>query len=134
MRASGCRLAAPAGGCLLAGRLEELHSRSGVCEVECPVCGRYAPPCPDTGYDGDDVCTECSKNGFTINAAGEVVNEHVIEVPPGTMIVDVGDGAIVATPNGGELTISFGTITVTPAGEVVTDDDDDGDGESKCPF
>lgn len=23
----------------------------------CPICFRYAPPCPDTGYDDDDPCS-----------------------------------------------------------------------------
>ena len=29
--------------------------------MTCPICGAYAPPCPDTGYDGDEPCSEkCS--------------------------------------------------------------------------
>lgn len=40
--------------------------------MECPVCGRYAPPDPDTGYDGDDICSTCAAEGFTIMADGNI--------------------------------------------------------------
>ena len=26
--------------------------------MTCPICGRWAPPCPETGYDADDPCSE----------------------------------------------------------------------------
>jgi len=28
--------------------------------MECPRCGRYAPPDPETGYDADDTCPTCA--------------------------------------------------------------------------
>lgn len=27
--------------------------------MECPRCGRWAPPDPETGYDADELCPEC---------------------------------------------------------------------------
>ena len=27
--------------------------------MTCPQCGRYGDPCPETGYDGDDLCPDC---------------------------------------------------------------------------
>lgn len=50
--------------------------------MECPACGRYAPPDPDTGYDADDICGECSRDGFTIDAEGHVVKDEPREKFP----------------------------------------------------
>ena len=41
----------------------------------CPACGRYAPPDPETGYDADDICPTCARDGWTIDARGDVVRE-----------------------------------------------------------
>jgi hypothetical protein len=31
----------------------------------CPTCGTTSPPCPETGYDGDDSCSaECEETAI----------------------------------------------------------------------
>ena len=27
--------------------------------MQCPYCGLWTPPCPMTGYDGDEICPSC---------------------------------------------------------------------------
>ena len=35
-------------------------------DMTCPSCGRYAPPDPQTGYDVDDLCPECERDGIIV--------------------------------------------------------------------
>lgn len=42
--------------------------------MNCPICHRYAPDDPETGYNVDDVCPDCSAQGWTLDARGNVVN------------------------------------------------------------
>jgi hypothetical protein len=29
--------------------------------MECPSCGAWSPPDPETGYDADDLCPDCAE-------------------------------------------------------------------------
>ncbi len=29
--------------------------------MDCQHCGRYSPPCPETGYDADTLCPSCAE-------------------------------------------------------------------------
>ena len=42
--------------------------------MECPVCFRWAPGDPATGYDAADVCPACATDGWIRTAHGEIVN------------------------------------------------------------
>jgi hypothetical protein len=49
----------------------------------CPTCGRYAPPDPETGYDGDDYCSrECAERGEVIDVATVSRKVHVFILDP----------------------------------------------------
>jgi hypothetical protein len=34
-------------------------ARTETTTMTCMHCGRYAPPCRETGYDADDLCPSC---------------------------------------------------------------------------
>lgn len=36
----------------------------------CPICGRYAPPDPETGFDADTLCPTCQADGSTEDTDG----------------------------------------------------------------
>ena len=51
--------------------------------MTCPCCGRYAPPDPETGYDVDEACPSCAREGWVETGDGEYVNErHAAEPEP----------------------------------------------------
>ena len=44
--------------------------------MSCPVCGREAPPDPETGYDAADVCPDCAQQGWTYANDGTLINDY----------------------------------------------------------
>lgn len=44
--------------------------------MTCPVCGCFAPPCPETGYNADELCPSCKDVGWIETTVGVIVNER----------------------------------------------------------
>jgi hypothetical protein len=45
----------------------------------CPTCGKTSPPCPETGYDGDDFCSEkCEEKAMSDSGIDEL-REKVVK-------------------------------------------------------
>lgn len=47
--------------------------------MECLSCGRWAPPDPETGYDGDPLCPSCTAEGWSLTADGEVLSPEELQ-------------------------------------------------------
>lgn len=41
--------------------------------MECPHCGRYEAPDPETGYDSPDLCPSCQRDGWEMTDDGELL-------------------------------------------------------------
>lgn len=41
--------------------------------MTCPVCGLFADPDPETGYDADDICPTCQRLGWSLTAGGTLI-------------------------------------------------------------
>ena len=52
--------------------------------MTCPCCGKWAPPDPETGYNGDDPCSrECAE---------AYEQDEILKADDGDHDVDRGDG------------------------------------------
>lgn len=55
--------------------------------MTCSACGAWSPGDPSTGYDADDLCPRCVREGWTLTASGELVWPDDVETP----VSDVSD-------------------------------------------
>lgn len=44
--------------------------------MSCPICGVEDRRDDATGYQGDDVCPACQREGWTVTAHGDLINER----------------------------------------------------------
>lgn len=55
--------------------------------MTCAACGAGSPGDPSTGYDADDLCPRCAREGWTLTAQGALVWPDDGETP----VSDVSD-------------------------------------------
>ncbi len=44
--------------------------------MKCPICGAWAPPDPETGYDAEELCGACQADGYSETLDGQIVREE----------------------------------------------------------
>lgn len=61
--------------------------------MECVICGRFAPPDPETGYDVDGICPGCASNGWTeIQGSGGAMRVIKVQIDAPEVVGGDDDG------------------------------------------
>ena len=50
--------------------------------MTCPVCDRWAPGDAETGYDVDDVCPTCAREGWELTTDGQLLGPDDVSEEP----------------------------------------------------